>query len=88
MRAVGLNGSKPRTRDKRKRQTRFDHDPDVLTVEKIRAAVKCLELGSFKFKPMTVPPWMTQTLEELDTPVIDVETVTSDGENWWSGGDL
>jgi len=39
---IALLNFKPGTRDKRKRQTRFDHDPDVLTREKIHAAVKAL----------------------------------------------
>lgn len=83
MRAVGLNGSKPRTRDKRKRQTRFDHDPSVLTVEKIRMAIKSWENAPFKPVMSLVPPWMTQTLEELDISVVEIKEVTADGENWW-----
>jgi hypothetical protein len=54
---------KLRTRDKRKKQTYFDHDPDVLTVSKIREMVK--KFGSVTPAILGIHPELAGIAEEM-----------------------
>jgi hypothetical protein len=66
-----LKGWKAPTRDRKKRQTRFDHDPYVLTMEKIRASVK--QLANAPIKPIAysvIPPELLEAAEQLGANLV------------------
>lgn len=58
-------GWKPGTKDKKKYQTRFDHDPNVLTMAKIKASVKQLSGVSVKPAYSVIPPQLLEEAEKL-----------------------
>jgi DNA-binding HxlR family transcriptional regulator len=64
-----LVGWRPGTRDKKKRQIRFDFEMDVLTREKLHQAVKDLMKGKALDEDefFTIPPEVMKMAEEMGT---------------------
>ena len=67
--ALHHKGRKLPTRDKKKWQRTFDHDPDVMTREKLHAAVKSLSNAKPKPFSQIIPPELVDLAHELGMDV-------------------